>query len=114
MTESTAIELVIMSGPDDGTTLSLTAPKQGDAYIIGRRDDCDIILPYDSQISRQHASLIYKDGVWYVLDLSSRNGTYVGKQKIDSLVALEPGGMFRVGRTWLRLKQQVNKDQRGG
>jgi pSer/pThr/pTyr-binding forkhead associated (FHA) protein len=110
MTEATAIELVIMSGPDDGTTLSLTAPRQGDAYIIGRKEDCDVVLQYDSQVSRQHASLHYKDGVWYVLDLSSRNGTYVGKQKIDSLVALEPGQMFRVGRTWLRLKSQPPKD----
>ena len=110
MTEAIAIELTIMSGPDDGTILNLTAPKQGDAYIIGRRDDCDVILPYDSQVSRQHASLHHKEGTWYVLDLTSRNGTYVGKQKIDSLVALEPGQMFRVGRTWLRLKQQPNKD----
>src|SRR5262245_24650635 len=110
MTEATAIELVIMSGPDDGTTLSLSAPKQGDAYIIGRKDDCDVVLQYDSQVSRQHASLHNNEGKWYVLDLSSRNGTYVGKQKIDGLVALEPGQMFRVGRTWMRLKSQPEKD----
>ena len=110
MTEATSIELTIMSGPDDGTTLSLSTPKQGDAYIIGRKEDCDVVLQYDSQVSRQHASLHHKEGIWYVLDLSSRNGTYVGKQKIDSLVALEPGQMFRVGRTWMRLKPQPQKD----
>src|SRR5258708_34431140 len=102
MTEATAIELVIMSGPDDGTTLSLTAPRQGDAYIIGRKEDCDVVLQYDSQVSRQHASLHYKDGIWYVLDLSSRNGTYVGKPQMDTLVALEPGKRLRLSRTWRR------------
>ena len=110
MAETIAIEFMIMSGPDDGAILALTAPKQGAAYIIGRREDCDVILPYDSQVSRQHSSLTFKEGRWHVQDLGSRNGTYVGKQKIDGLVALEPGQMFRVGRTWLRLNHHQNED----
>ena len=96
---------MLMSGPDDGIILKLPAPKLGDAYILGRREDCDVILPYDSQVSRQHTRLIFKDGKWYVQDLDSRNGTYVGGQRIDHLTALEPGQMFRLGRTWLRLQR---------
>src|SRR5258708_6380039 len=42
MSETTSIELIIMSGPDDGTVLNLSTPKQGGAYIIGRREDCDV------------------------------------------------------------------------
>ena len=103
MIEAPAIKLMIMSGPDDGTILALDSPKHGDAYIIGRREDCDIILPYDSQISRQHARLLNKDGQWFVQDLGSRNGTHIGKQKIDAITPLEPEQMFRVGRTWIRL-----------
>ena len=109
MSETTSIELTIMSGPDDGTVLNLLTPKQGEAYIIGRREDCDVILPYDSQISRQHASLSLKNGMWFVEDLHSRNGTYVGKRRIDAPAPLEPGEMFRVGRTWLRLKLRGTK-----
>jgi pSer/pThr/pTyr-binding forkhead associated (FHA) protein len=97
---------MIMSGPDDGSILDLNSPKQGDAYLIGRREDCDVILPYDSQISRQHARLLNKDGQWFVQDLGSRNGTHVGKQKIDAITALEPEQMFRVGRTWIRLMKR--------
>ncbi len=110
MSETTSIELIIMSGPDDGTVLDLSTPKQGGAYIIGRREDCDVILPYDSQISRQHASLTIKGGTWYVEDLHSRNGTYVDKQKIETPTPVKHGEMFRVGRTWLRLKYRGTKE----
>jgi pSer/pThr/pTyr-binding forkhead associated (FHA) protein len=103
MPETASIQIMIMSGPDDGTLLKLRSPKQGEAFIIGRREDCDIMLPYDSQISRQHARLFKKDGKWYVQDLESRNGTFIGKSKLESAAPLEPGQMFRVGRTWLRL-----------
>src|SRR5689334_8914326 len=103
MKQTTSLEFMIMSGPDDGTVLAFTAPKQGDAYIIGRREDCDIVLPYDSQVSRQHAKVFSQDGKWFVQDMQSRNGTYVGKQKIDQPALIEPGHMFRVGRTWIKL-----------
>ncbi len=110
MSETTAIELTIMSGPEDGATLNLTRPKQGDSYVIGRREDCDVILPYDSQISRQHATLSLRDGTWYLQDLGSRNGTFIGKHKIEGQMPLEPGQMFRIGRTWMRLKKASGED----
>jgi pSer/pThr/pTyr-binding forkhead associated (FHA) protein len=103
MTEATALKLMIMSGPDDGAMLTLGAPKTGDSYIIGRREDCDVTLPYDSQVSREHVRLFFDGDKWFIQDLGSRNGTYVGKQKIDAITPLNPGEMFRVGRTWLRV-----------
>jgi pSer/pThr/pTyr-binding forkhead associated (FHA) protein len=103
MKQTTSIEFMIMSGPDDGTVLTFAAPKQGEAYVIGRREDCDVVLPYDSQVSRQHAKVFAQDGKWYVQDMQSRNGTYVGKQKIEEPTTIETGQMFRVGRTWIKL-----------
>ncbi len=109
MSDDLAVELMIMSGPDDGTILRLNKPRQGEAYILGRREDNDVSLPYDSQVSRQHTRLFLMDGAWHIQDLGSRNGTYVGAQKIDSITRLAPGQMFRIGRTWLRL-QPKNED----
>ncbi len=109
MDDDLAVELMIMSGPDDGTIIRLKKPKHGDTYILGRREDSDVILPYDSQISRQHTRLFRMDGVWHIQDLGSRNGTHVGQQKITSITRLAPGQMFRMGRTWLRL-QPKNED----
>lgn len=107
MSETPAIELMIMSGPDDGTLLKLTQPRSPNGYIIGRREDCDVILPFDSQISRNHARLYRQEAGWYVEDLGSKNGTYVGKQRLEGSRPLEPGQMFRMGRTWLRLQAEV-------
>ncbi len=109
MDDDLAVELMIMSGSDDGTTIRLKQPKHGDAYILGRREDNDVSLPYDSQISRQHTRLFRMDGAWVIQDLGSRNGTFVGQQKIGSITRLTPGQMFRMGRTWLRL-QPKNED----
>jgi pSer/pThr/pTyr-binding forkhead associated (FHA) protein len=99
-----AVELMIMSGPDDGTLLKLVTPRTADGYVIGRKEDCDVMLPYDSQISRNHARLYFHDGGWRVQDMGSKNGTYLGKQKIEQSVPVKVGQMFRLGRTWLRLQ----------
>src|ERR1700738_1035533 len=97
------LTVMIMSGPDDGTLLILPTPKSGEGYIFGRRNDCDVVLPYDSQISRSHARLIESGDGWHLEDLGSRNGTYIGKQKVVDTMPIAPGQMFRMGRTWLRL-----------
>lgn len=115
MTDESAFELVmsIMSGPDDGRKVRLRR-SDGDGEIgangawtltLGRRDDCDLCLPFDTQISREHARLIYTpDRRWILEDSGSRNGTFVGKKRIESAVPLATGILFRIGRTWLRLE----------
>jgi pSer/pThr/pTyr-binding forkhead associated (FHA) protein len=104
MSKDLAVELMVMSGAEDGAVLKLDTPRQGEAYILGRREDCDVMLPHDSQVSRQHARLFYSEGQWHLQDLGSRNGTWIGKQKIDGVAPIEAGQMFRMGRTWLRLQ----------
>ena len=64
---------------------------------------------YDNQVSRQHTRMFMKDGKWHLQDLGSRNGTFIGKHRIDSIAPLESGQMFRLGRTWLRLGHKPNK-----
>lgn len=115
MTDEASFELVlaIMSGPDDGRKVRLRR-SEGDGAVgangtwsltVGRKDDCDLCLPFDTQISREHARLVLMmDGQWVLEDSGSRNGTFVGKKRIESAVPIAPGILFRVGRTWLRLE----------
>ncbi len=107
------LTLAIMSGPDDGRkTLFRRADGDGvpgpdDSWVItlGRRDDCDLCLPFDTQISRLHARLICDPaGHWTLEDNGSRNGTFVGKKRLESSAYIEQGAMFRIGRTWIRLE----------
>lgn len=115
------ISITYMSGPLDGKMMSFEQPEMGEERVltIGRREGCDIHLPFDNQASRLHARLgctstpvTATDSVTnpYVLsfwleDNASRNGTYVERRKepINGRLTLRPGTLFRVGRTWLRL-----------
>jgi two-component system, NtrC family, response regulator AtoC len=48
---------------------------------VGRSEDCDIVLASPS-VSRNHATLVARDGVVLVADLGSANGTQVGSRRI--------------------------------
>ena len=52
--------------------------------IIGRSDECDIVI--DSRhVSRQHARISETSaGEWMVEDLGSRNGTFVNGERVES------------------------------
>ncbi len=101
------ITISFMSGPFDGKWLAWDYPNEGRDLIvtIGRRETCDIILNYDSQVSRLHARVTYDIAAetFYLEDSGSRNGTFVNGERITERVQLRPGTMFRIGRTWLRL-----------
>ncbi len=116
------ISITYMSGPLDGKKLNFEQPAIGDDRIItiGRREGCDIHMPFDSQVSRIHARLgcvavnadadDSMDGESMVLsfwleDSGSRNGTFIEKreQPVEGRISLRPGTLFRIGRTWMRL-----------
>lgn len=100
------ISIAIMSGPQDGDVLTFEHMIDSDDPVqltIGRREGCDVCLSYDSQVSREHAVLVY-DGQFWLEDRNSTNGTYVGDDQISERARVTPGQLFRVGRTWLRIE----------
>ncbi len=101
------ITVTLMSGPLDGKTLQWDHPHDDGEMVltIGRREGCDISLDYDTQVSRVHARLVYSpsEGDFYLEDAGSRNGTFVGSARLTERTRLEPGTLFRVGRTWMRV-----------
>ncbi|MBN1967130.1 MAG: FHA domain-containing protein [Anaerolineae bacterium] len=115
MADLPATELVVqvMSGPEDGRVVRLRYDDEAGKITsdgaweltLGRRDDCDIVLPYDTQISRLHARLRYRrDSGWVLEDNGSRNGTFVDQTRLERPLVVTPGMFFRLGRTWLRLE----------
>jgi pSer/pThr/pTyr-binding forkhead associated (FHA) protein len=70
---------------------------------IGRGDETAIALPGDEFASSRHARVeAMRDGVW-VVDLGSRNGTFVNGGRVDGRERLHEGDVVRVGATELRL-----------
>lgn len=58
----------------------------GESNVIGRSSDCDISLSA-AHLSRRHAQLQVLDGLLFVKDLGSANGTFLnGKQVMEARV----------------------------
>ena len=56
---------------------------EGRAFIIGRKDDCDLILSAtDKELSRAHAQLIYQDDQIFLHDLSTYHKTSLNGMKV--------------------------------
>ncbi len=66
------------------------------SLTVGRAPDCDVRLDEDG-ISRRHARFGRReDGVVYVQDLESKNGTYVNGERVETYV-LRDGDKIQVG-----------------
>lgn len=85
-------DFIIRTGKYQGKTLKL--PKS--TIKIGREKECDIRVP-DSDVSRIHCELVPRKGELFVVDLESRNGTYVNDISIQEETQLQPGDLLRIG-----------------
>lgn len=85
------VALVVAAGPRKGEEM----PVDRLPAIIGRRSDCDLVIP-DPGVSRRHAWVEYKQGGFFLTDLGSTNGTYVNGFRITSR-RLQPGDLIKMG-----------------
>jgi hypothetical protein len=57
---------------------------------IGKSSSNDVVIP-GQYISRQHATLVFKDGYFYLNDNHSSNGTFVNGRRISRATAIQNG-----------------------
>jgi len=76
--------------------LSTVPLYEGHDLVVGREPPAHI-RPRSRRLSRRHARFLLDDGVVYVEDLGSTNGTFVGGRKVQGRVSLAPGVEVRVG-----------------
>lgn len=58
---------------------------------VGRSSDNSVAFPEDSNISRYHAEIEWRDGDFYVIDLGSSNGTTVNGERVTTDKYLSDG-----------------------
>jgi hypothetical protein len=69
--------------------------------FVGRHFGCDVVLS-NRTVSRHHACLVYRDGVWVLHDLQSTNGTTVNGVPVSHCV-LRPGDDLVLGDERLKI-----------
>ncbi len=78
----------------DGKLLQEIYLQEGQSYLAGRKDDCDIPLLAEKAISREHFKLFFQQGQW-VLEVISRFGDVVFQgNKVQNLI-LDQTSVFR-------------------
>ncbi len=68
---------------------------EGATATIGRSSNNDIQIS-EHHVSRQHAVITYRDGVFMVGDLSSSNGVFVNDNRVDEPYPLFAGDVIRL------------------
>ncbi len=92
--------VAVVQGPNAGITASLNdAP-----ILIGRGSDAQIRLD-DDYVSTRHARIAASGDQWYVEDLGSTNGTYLGNQRLTQPTTITLGSQVRVGKTVVELRK---------
>ena len=94
--------IIVIYGPELGKRLQLgTAP-----FEIGRSARCDLPIDQES-VSRHHARITFDGKDYWIQDLGSTNGTFVGDVAVQKQ-RLSDGEQVRIGRSILKFMTGEN------
>lgn len=95
-----SVVLDVTLGPDEGDALELSGHH---TLVIGRAADAECSLVDDPRISRFHCRLEVNPPSARIVDLGSRNGTFVNDERIDERDLLN-GDSLRIGGTRFQVR----------
>jgi len=83
-----------------------TRPLTPRGMMIGRGGGCDLIVAYSS-VSRNHARVTFDGKAYYVTDLGSANGTYLGDTRLmpNESTPWTFGQPLHIGQVTIHLQQ---------
>jgi hypothetical protein len=99
-------ELVVLSGARAGAVFELPDMPT----VVGRSPEAHFQLD-DPWISSMHAMFERRGSDLWVVDLESRNGTFVGDDRVQE-ARVQPGVVLRFGRTEVRLERRSRRTRR--
>ncbi|HYG69096.1 MAG TPA: FHA domain-containing protein, partial [Anaeromyxobacteraceae bacterium] len=93
-------ELLVLNGVCAGTVFFLPDVPT----VVGRSPESHLQIS-DPWISSMHAMFEKREADVWVVDLESRNGTFLGEQRVTE-ARLEPGAVLRFGKTEVRYERR--------
>jgi len=100
LSRGTPSKLQVVDGPNSGQSV----PLSDRPILLGRGADAAIRLD-DDYVSTRHARFATNGEQWFVEDLGSTNGTYLGNQRITSPMPIGIGIPVRLGKTIVELRK---------
>ena len=88
----------------EGSNVGERADLANAPVLIVRGSDAGIKLD-DDYVSTRHARIAASGDQWFVEDLGSTNGTYIGTVRITQPTTITLGTQVRIGKTILELKK---------
>lgn len=88
------LEIHLLQGPSDAIVQRMYTIDADSR--IGRAMSSEICLP-DPSVSRRHASLLIRQGIWYLVDHSSTSGTFLNQQQLAAATPSEIRDGDRIG-----------------
>ena len=85
------IQLIMPTG--QGRERTFTLDKE--VSIVGRDHKCHLRIPLGN-VSREHCRIERDQGLVYLRDLGSTNGTYVNNTRVDEIVTLGAGDVIQI------------------
>jgi pSer/pThr/pTyr-binding forkhead associated (FHA) protein len=92
--------LVVTEGPNEGQVV----PLELQPILMGRGSDAALRLD-DDYVSTRHARIATNGEQWFVEDLGSTNGTYLGSQRVTTPTPIAVGTPVRLGKTVVELRK---------
>lgn len=96
---SPRLQVVAAMGHEPGTTFDV-----GDGATFGRSDGADIRVD-DPFASSAHARIFNRDGLMYLEDMGSTNGTYLNGRQVKSAERLGMSDTIRIGDSEYRYEE---------
>ncbi len=98
------VSLKVLSGTHEGKLIQIKDEK----FLIGRGDSCQL-RPKSESISRKHCAIVQKDGRLLLVDLKSRNGTFINEKQVspDKAKILKNGDRLRCGQLEFEVLMEV-------
>lgn len=78
----------------------------GSEEVVGRGDDCSVII-HSPELSRRHARFSAYSDQWVVEDCGSRNGVWLNKERIAVRKTVSTGDTLRLGRVAFRFESAL-------
>lgn len=87
---------ILLTDPLGNGSKYALSDAEGAQFILGRAEDCDMVIANDDSLSRYHALVRFEQGHWVIRDNNSVNGIRLGKLPV-LFTSLSLGTIIRIG-----------------